>query len=638
MNRNVRILMGILDDYIVSLGMDIGDLRLLLTISFKPCSRLNIHKNMLINNSLEDLLVMYEDIIDKVLNPSALNTYCDSVVQHMDSQSCAYVLLSNDVSNFVNDSNLRANSVEGFQMQMQGYITALGGLCMANEQDKYDIGRVKEQLSAISEDKLDGTEIFDNYNKAIQAYDDAIWFKNYWNDCAEQANWWEFVYIGLCRGTALHYSGEARDALHDKELWEGLAIKLINFEDAVEGLFTEGKEMRDIAKRGLEQISTSFNSTTGTYAFPNGDWMFEIVEAASGDIIDTEGNINWELVDQLLSKDGDTISDLEYQMLACAYVNADVEDLNHFFTQCGHAESINWEGKSRFIMDSSKLEGIMEQTYRLEENLLYLEMTGNYSKEEFRNIEAMRNAAIQRYLVIEQFKNSPAPLAGSDEEFFNIRECELADGVSCIEIQIRNQIQGGGRSVWANMTTIRVSEPISDGEFLEDFCRNYSFDMLSGTVSSATQVTGNTAAGTAISTARDKAAEKILKSAFRKGEKYVPVVGFVFDLVNGLNETYEQHNHINSAANLNNVADLAADFGCTGVVIQNGDDYTLSMFAGTETRDRMETYTNNTNVDVSNLFTEPGKTAETIYEHECEYRTQVDNYSDVYVTPGYHLY
>lgn len=583
-------------------------------------------------------MAFYDYIPGKKLDVSALSTYCDGISQHMSDQSCAYVLMSNDIANFVNDSNMRANSIEGFQMQMQGYVTALGGLCMANELDKQDIQTLKNQLDTFTENRLDGTEIVNNINKAINDHDKAIAERDSWNRKAEAADeWWQYFERRSYLSNAKQCGKEAENAWSDKTYWEGCARNLINFEALTLGLFYEGKTTRELAQRGLEQISTSFDPNTGTYGFPNLDWMLQMTETISGSIIDADGNIDWELVEQIADKDSDSISDFEYQMLAYAYINADVEDLNHFFTLFGTEKDIIGD-MSELKLDKDKIDNITQQAYILQSQMLYYEMSSEWSEEELEYIRGLRADAIQRYTAIQQIANMDPCVFYAYEgtsgptDYFHFRTVDFGFGDnSGLAFSCANSYTNYGQHTYApDAVSIRISSTLPDN-YLNTYVAGYVRERLEEEFDcSAGQIVFNNSANEV----GGKIVEKVGTSLWGNGSHFVPIAGFVISVTGDIYEGLENERTINNTMDLNQAATAAENFLCTGVIIEVDGNSSLALYDGPETAQRIETYSANTGIDASKIYSDPVGVFNDIYEH-MDNNSNINEYHNLFIIPGY---
>lgn len=573
----------------------------------------------------------YDTITWKRLDRNILSNYCDDIVSNMENQSAAYVLVSDSVKALCNDDTIKGKAIEGFQTQMNNYVTAMGALCYANELDRSEVANIKAQLSGLSMDIYNGDEIVDAIHDAEDAYDSAVGSAAYWRGEANNTPAWNIIYKGYCNHKASNCDDDADDALAEKTKWEGKARELINIDCNLTGLFSEGKAMRDTAKKGLEQIQTSFNADTGAFVITDNAWVDEVKQIALAGVVDDDGNVNWEAVEQILSKDGDSISDFEYEMLAYAYLNIDVSEMERFYMLCGEETDPNWSDYTYFSFDNAKIAGIKEQTTAIEQSLLLMEMYGgDYSEEELSRLHEMQNQAMQRLSVLGLFENVHTVHRNGDESYFTFTETTFGfhenGGIS---ITIGDSIVGYGRTVDAVFHTYNISEPMSDS-YLLHFGADYVDAQLNGITTSG----GETIVGDGIDFVISQGIDSIGEDFLGNAAKGIPYIGFVVGVVSDLNDNYQQQQSVNSATNLYESLIVADDFDCTGVIVEGPDGYDLDIYAGTETGDRIDNYENNTGQNVDDLFTNPVNTFETVLQHMQD-NPDINDYHNLFTTPDY---
>ena len=579
-------------------------------------------------------MAFYDYIPGKKIDPSMFCEYCDGIVQNLENQSSAYVLVSESVDTFCNNPAYKGNAISGFQNQMSGYVTVLGALCYANEQDRLDIQTIKDLLSTVEEDKLDGTEIVDNIKIAEKSYNDNCYWAGYWNDCADSAGPLEFLYEKLCRNKAKSYENAASVALEEQKEWEGKARLLINIDCTLTGLFINGNSTRNLAKSGLDSIATAFDVDKGVYLNLNCSWMSEIKNQSILCIVDEAGKINWNMVEQILSKDADAISDYEYEMLAYAYVNAGLDEIERFFLACGRKGPRLAGRMDVFYPNKEKINNIIRQTNIIESNLLILACSDGLTKEQIESLEEKRNRAIQYMVLMGQFGSMNSYFAVPGENYFSFKEINFGfheDPGKGIEFTYANMFSGDNHRPEPFFRSIRISEPLPDG-YLATYKDEYLNKKLNGFNTSGEHIVFSDSVEFAV---EQVATGKYGKALLKAGADYIPYVGFAYSMVMDLAEEGAHQAQTRNTLTMDKIVDIGNYFGCTGVIVDGpGDGFSVELFQGPDTRFYIDTYQGNTGIDASDVFKDPTGVFDKILEHQHsnpDYRY----YERLFDTPNY---
>lgn len=250
------------------------------------------------------------------------------------------------------------------------------------------------------------------------------------------AEWYDIIYIDLCNYTYKYYEKLMDDALEDKEYWTSRGELLTNISTKLSGLFLNGNILRDYAKEGLNSISVAFDTNTNTYLISNTLWKEKLDEYIYGSIKTDTGEINWSLIEQILSKDADAISDTEYMLAATAYMNADIEELNDFFVFCRipeHIDQTTWlllyydqkidnlifGNNMMLTLDSDKIDRICRQANIYQTNLLALIRYGDLDKEVRDDKIAERDKILQRITMAYTLHDIHTFYGDRDNNFFD---------------------------------------------------------------------------------------------------------------------------------------------------------------------------------------------------------------------------
>lgn len=391
------------------------------------------------------------EIDGKIINPVKLKEQCALITQNYDYQNASYILLSDRVNLLCQESGLKGNAITGFKFQMSNYKSVFDALCYANELDKHDINMLNEILdSELGSDILDGTEILYNIKQAEADYERYLWQRGYWYSEYLNAEAYKVIYIDLCYYTYKHYENLADDAVEDKMYWEKRGELLLDIAARLSGLFVNGNEFRDHANKGINQIATAFNTDTNTYTVGDASWKDELLSFIGDSVYKETGEINWNLVKQILSKDADFISDTEYMLAAYAYMNADENEMNEFFMMCAVPEDVDrlewvklfnackvdnltFGNNCILTLDSAKIDGICRQANVYQTNLLAMRRYGNLDDASEDALKAERDNIIQRITMAQTLNEIHSFYGSRDEndffdfEYFNENSSSAAD-------------------------------------------------------------------------------------------------------------------------------------------------------------------------------------------------------------------
>lgn len=391
------------------------------------------------------------EIDGKIINPVKLKEQCALITQNYDYQNASYILLSDRVNLLCQESGLKGNAITGFKFQMSNYKSVFDALCYANELDKHDINMLNEILdSELGSDILDGTEILYNIKQAEADYERYLWQRGYWYSEYLNAEAYKVIYIDLCYYTYKHYENLADDAVEDKMYWEKRGELLLDIAARLSGLFVNGNEFRDHANKGINQIATAFNTDTNTYTAGDASWKDELLSFIGDSVYKETGEINWNLVKQILSKDADFISDTEYMLAAYAYMNADENEMNEFFMMCAVPEDVDrlewvklfnackvdnltFGNNCILTLDSAKIDGICRQANVYQTNLLAMRRYGNLDDASEDALKAERDNIIQRITMAQTLNEIHSFYGSRDEndffnfEYFNENSSSAAD-------------------------------------------------------------------------------------------------------------------------------------------------------------------------------------------------------------------
>lgn len=571
------------------------------------------------------------EIDGKIINPVKLKEQCAQIAQNYDYQNASYILLSDRVNLLCQESGLKGNAITGFKLQMSNYKSVFEALCYANELDKHDINTLSQILdSELGSDILDGTEILYNIKQAEADYERYSWQRGYWYSEYINAEAYEVIYIDLCYYTYKHYEKLADDAVEDKMYWEKRGQLLLDIAARLSELFVNGNGFRDYANKGINQIATAFNTDTNTYAVGDASWKDELLSFIGDSVYKETGEINWNLVKQILSKDADFISDTEYMLAAYAYMNADENEMNDFFMMCVVPEDVDrlewlklfnaykvdnltFGNKCILTLDSAKIDGICRQANVYQTNLLAMRRYGNLDDASSDALRDERDNIIQR-ITMAQTLNEIHSFYGSRDEndFFDFEYCNV-DTSSAADLRVTyNSLMYATNASMASLEshTVTVSNTLRSNELNAFLIKKSRAKTLKELTSYSTAIVEENVGGEAV--------DAVVGS--------IPSGGFAVFGLGLVRDFYENERNcvfINDTFNNFEIGDVANVFHCCGnIVLYDDDKIRVSIYEDKETARRTEAIGNlmgNSNLDSKYLLEHPLEVFQEYYAYYLEH-------------------
>lgn len=557
------------------------------------------------------------EIDGKVINPVKLKEQCALITQNYDYQNASYILLSDRVNLLCQESGLKGNAITGFKFQMSNYKSVFDALCYANELDKHDINTLNEILdSELGSDILDGTEILYNIKQAEADYERYLWQRGYWYSEYLNAEAYEVIYIDLCYYTYKHYENLADDAVEDKMYWEKRGELLLDIAARLSGLFVNGNEFRDHANKGINQIATAFNTDTNTYTAGDTSWKDELLSFIGDSVYKETGEINWNLVKQILSKDADFISDTEYMLAAYAYMNADENEMNGFFMMCAVPEDVDrlewlklfnaykvdnltFGNKCILTLDSAKIDGICRQANVYQTNLLAVRRYGNLDDASSDALRDERDNLIQR-ITMAQTLNEIHSFYGSRDEndFFDFEYCN-ENSSSAADLRVTyNTLMYATNASMASLDshTVTVRKTLTSSGLLTVLTDELSELEIKELTSYSTAIVGENIGAEVV----DAALEGIPGSGFAI---------FGMGLMEDIYKNEKKYVFLSDINNIRQIMSVSVHFDCCGnIVLYDDNKVALSIYEDKETARRTEAIGNligNSNLDSKYLIDHP---------------------------------
>lgn len=572
-----------------------------------------------------------EEINGIILNPVKLKEQCALIAQNYDYENASYVLLSDRVNRLCEEEELRSNAITGFKSQMSNYKSVFDALCYANELDKYDIITLNSILdSELGSDILDGTEILWEIKQAEDYYESCLWKKSYWYSEYMNADWYEIVYSDLCYYTYKYYENLANDAVEDKTYWERRGELLLDISAKLSGLFVKGNEFRDCANEGINQIATAFNANTNTYEAGYTSWKDKLLSLIDDSVYMENGEIDWNLIEQILSKDADAISDTEYMLAAYAYMNADLEELSDFFMMCRVPDAVdkstwtslylqykldNLSFGNMYILtlDSKKINAVCRQANIYQTNLLAIIREGDLDTESEDALIAKRGNIIQRITMAKTLDEIHSFYGHrSQKDYFNFEYTDEGLGPDkSLKVAYYSLMYAGDVSIAAlDSHKFTVTNTLRDSG-LTSFSYNELEDAsLKELTSYSTAVVGNNITKEAM----NKALTLITKSG---------VITFGLGLATDIYENKKNYNYIYNTWSIAKVLDVASRFDCCGnVVIYDDNTIKVSLYEGIHTKQKVEKIAillGNDNWDTEYLLEHTSEVFQEYYDYMSEY-------------------
>ncbi len=572
-----------------------------------------------------------EEIDGIILNPVKLKEQCALIAQNYDYENASYVLLSDRVNRLCEEEELRSNAVMGFKSQISNYKSVFDALCYANELDKYDINRLNSILdSELGSDILDGTEILWEIKQAEDYCDNCLWKKSYWYSEYMNADWYEIVYSDLCYYTYKYYENLADDAIEDKSYWERRGELLLDISAKLSGLFVKGNEFRDCANEGINQIATAFDANTNTYEAGYTSWKDKLLSLIDDSIYTENGEIDWDLIEQILSKDTDAISDTEYMLAAYAYMNADLEELSDFFMMCKvpddvdnstwtslyfHYKLDNLSFGNMYILtlDSKKIDAVCRQANIYQTNLLAIIRDGDMDTASEDVLIAERGNIIQRITMAKTLDEIHSFYGHqSQKDYFNFEYTDEGLGpYKSLKVTYYSLMYAGNESMASlESHTFTVTNTLRDKGLL--FFSNCELKdvLLKELTSYSTVIVGNNIAGKAVNDA--------LGLVSKRG-----MAAFSLGLVKDIYENERKYSFIIDSCSMGEISTVATYFDCCGnVVLYEDNKVSVSIYEDIYTDQRVEKIGNllgNSKLDTEYLLENPDEVFQDCYDYMSEY-------------------
>lgn len=557
------------------------------------------------------------EIDGKIINPVKLKEQCARITQNYDYQNASYILLSDRVNLLCQESGLKGNAITGFKLQMSNYKSVFDALCYANELDKHDINTLNEILdSELGSDILDGTEILSNIKQAEADYERYLWQRGYWYSEYINAEAHEIIYIDLCYYTYKHYENLADDAVEDKMYWEKRGELLLDIAARLSGLFVNGNEFRDYANKGINQIATAFNSDTNAYVVGDASWRDELLSFIGDSVYKESGEIDWDLVKQILSKDADFISDTEYMLAAYAYMNADENEMNEFFMMCRVPEIIDqatwitlfsnhkldnltFGNECVLTLDSAKIDGICRQANVYQTNLLAMLRYGDLDDTSSDALKAERDMIIQKITMAHTLDEIHSFYGSRDEnDFFNF---EYFNGDSSSAADLRVTYNSLMYAINASMASLEPHTVIVGKTLTSSGLLAVSTDELS-----ELEIKELTSYSTAI------VGENIGNEVVANALGGIPGGGFAIFGMGLMEDIYKNEKNyvfLNDISNTRQIVTVSVFFDCCGnIVLYDDNKVALSIYEDKETARLAENIGDlmgNSNLDSKYLLEHP---------------------------------
>ncbi len=396
------------------------------------------------------------------------------------------------------------------------------------------------------------------------------------------------------------------------------------------GLFVNGNEFRDHANKGINQIATAFNTDTNTYTEGDTSWKDELLSFIGNSVYKETGEINWNLVKQILSKDADFISDTEYMLAAYAYMNADENEMNEFFMMCAVPEDVDrlewiklfnaykldnltFGNKCILTLDSAKIDGICRQANVYQTNLLAMRRYGNLDDASEDALKAERDNIIQR-IIMAQTLNEIHSFYGSRDEndFFNFEYCNMDFGPAA-ELRVTyNSLMYATNASMASLEphTVTVSNTLRSSELNTFVIKKSEDNTLKELTSYSTAIVGENVGSEAV--------DAVLGS--------IPGGGFAvfgLGLVEDFYENERNYTFINDTFDSLEIGDVACKFDCCGnIVLYDDDKMSVSIYEDIYTNRRVEaigSLMGNSNLDTKYLLENTGEVFQECYEYFLEH-------------------
>ena len=514
---------------------------------------------------------------------------------------------------------------------MSNYKNVFDALCMANELDKYDINTLNLILdSELGSDILDGTEILCMIAQAESDYDEYARKRDSWYSEFMDAKLYELIYLDMCYYTYIYYDRLADKAIDEKNYWENRGNLLISLAESLGGLFVNGNDFRDCAKRGIDQISTSFDSSNNSYKKGDISWNNSILSLLEDRVYSNDKNIDWKLVEQILSKDADSISDTEYMIVTYAYMYADLDELNDFFIMCSVPEDVRktyWfnlivdnkldnlsmGNMDVLILDSKKIDLICRQANNYQANLLAMIRYGNLSDSDTDMLIAERDDIVQRITL--------AHTLDEIHTFYDYREEQ-----NYLDFKYTDEGFGPDESVKVNYNSLMPASQTSIA-----LLDSHSFTVTNtmtdiGLHTYSTRKLKNTSLKKLTSYSTAIVGENVAELVTDAIVDGIPGSGFISFGLGYMEDIYQnnrKYEFIIDSYNIQETADVATYFDCCGnVILYDDNNVCVAIYEGIHTDERVEKISDlldNSNLDTEYMIENTGEIFQECYDYLSEY-------------------
>lgn len=552
-----------------------------------------------------------EDIRGQKLNPTKLKQQGNMMIPNYDYQNATYGLITKRVASLCEESKLKGAALEGFKYQMTTYKDVLDGLCYANELDKYDISVVNADLDAkLGDECLNGTEILDELQKAKDALDSDRGQKEHWERELEHCDdIWDAWYAIQCRWNIHKYKGRMEDDQEDIDYWTERANLFVELNNELKDYFDNGFNFREAVKEGIKALRQSYDLDTNSYKVGDYSWKLGMNGMIESSVVDKDGNVNLDLVGQILSKDADAISDTEYAVVGYAYANMSTEQMNDFYMmfevpkdvdqgkECrlynqGKLDNITLSNGMVFTVDSKKINNMCKQMDNYQTVLL---ATMKYGEEpNVSEASELRDVYLQRITMAKTVDSINVFYGWDGESCFDFKEND--HGGIQLNYKDLNEATQGTMATYDNHN-VTVSATL-DSSALELAA------ISKAKQSELHKLTNYSEAGIV---AEDIAGE-VVGQAFGQAGKVGSFATFGLGILKDLEENEQNQATIEANFGLVEAGYIADEYGCYGNTVSY-DDYTvdISIYEGEKTAAVAEAIgkATGTNSNVEDIVTNP---------------------------------
>ncbi len=588
---------------------------------------------------MSEIFDTIEDIEYKKIDREKLKTQGTGIQKNLAYEQAVYRIISNKIDALNNDKNISGDAVDGYKYQMSTYHAVLDGLCAANELDIYSINKVNSILDADLADHsfLDGSEILANLKAAKDAvaYDEQKIEEN--ANAIRNLHWYQFWMVGYYTDMINYYTRKESDDQKDVDTFKALAELFVSVNNKLDPLCKEGDDYRQVVKEGINALKTSFDEETGTYIVGDSSWKDKLTKMLEDAVINDDGSVNLDLVEQILSKDSDAISESEYAIVAYAYTNIDVEQMDEFYmmlevpedvdqakwnqmyvqgdfgpgNQNGILGNVVYSNDAVFTIDSKKVKNICKQMNIYQTVLLAESKSEELTDAEKKQALELRDKTIQRITLANTIDSINTFYYNKESDCFEFSLEKKYGSDDCIVAKYYglNKASGGWDATLADHS-FSVSRTLTNTEmdiFSTDDLKNASLNALTS------------GGGTIVS---QDISNQILSDIISKGGEVGGTVGGMFTfglgIISDLNENQTNRQFIDDTWKADEIVDMANVFDCEGnIVVYDDNKVDISLYEGKHTAERVAQVEEVAGDDVNTekLYTEPY----TVFEEVRDY-------------------